>query len=212
MANPPRRRRIPQRTRAGLIDAATQLFIEQGLDGPSLDLICERAGYTRGAFYVHFASRDELVGAVVDKSVRELLEAIVGEGDTPGLPDIIAAFVRALGDGRVPIGGQVRISQVLEACGRSWELRVKFLALLVNARERVAEAVRRSQAAGAVRDRAHPEAVADLLLAAVLGVLVASQLGAPYDATAVEAELHAMLAPAPPARPARRRSRRIRDT
>jgi TetR/AcrR family transcriptional regulator, transcriptional repressor for nem operon len=203
-----KRRRIPQQTRAGLIDAATELFLEQGLDAPSLDLICERAGYTRGAFYVHFSSRDELVGAVVEKSMRELLDAIVGEADTHELPEIVASFVRALGAGLVPIGRRVRISQVLEACGRSWELRVKFLALLVSARQRIAEAVRRSQRSGVVREGVRPEAVADLLLAAVLGVLVALQLDAPYDATAVEAELRAMLAPPP----AKKRARSARSS
>jgi TetR/AcrR family transcriptional regulator, transcriptional repressor for nem operon len=202
-----KRRRIPQQTRAGLIEAATELFLEQGLDAPSLDLICERAGYTRGAFYVHFASRDELVGAVIEKSVRELIDAVVSEADTQELPQIVASFVRALSAGELPIGRRVRISQVLEACGRSWELRVKFLALLVSARERIAEAVRRSQRSGVVREGVRPEAIADLLLASVLGVLVAMQLDAPYDAGAVEAELRAMLAPPRTPRKDARRAR-----
>jgi hypothetical protein len=38
--------------------------------------------------------------------------------------------------------------------------------------------------------------VAELLLAIVLGVQAAAQLGAPYDAASVEREVLAMLAPA----------------
>lgn len=53
-------------TRAALVDAAESLFAEQGLDA-SLDAICERAGFTRGAFYVHFADRDALLVAVMAK-------------------------------------------------------------------------------------------------------------------------------------------------
>src|SRR5262252_1452795 len=52
-----------QRTREALIQAGIELFAEKGLDAPSLDEICDRAGYTRGAFYVHFADRDEFVVA-----------------------------------------------------------------------------------------------------------------------------------------------------
>jgi len=45
------------------------------LDTPSLDDICDRAGFTRGAFYVHFADREALLVAVMDH---------VGESFVPG--------------------------------------------------------------------------------------------------------------------------------
>ena len=199
------RKRVPEKTRAGLIAAAARLFLREGLDGPSLDAICEEAGYTRGAFYVHFGSRDELVSAVIESAMTELLEAIVRPDED--LPTIVSSFVRALGEGKLPIAGHARISQVLEACARSWELRVKFLAVLVTARQRIAEAVRRSQASGIVRPSARPDAIAEMLLALVLGVHVAVQLGAPYDAAAIEVELREMLAaPAKGARGGRRGS------
>lgn len=202
VAAPPRaRKRIPERTRDALIAAAAELFVEQGLEGASLDAICERAGYTRGAFYVHFATRDELVGAVVETAMRQFLDAIVGEGE-PELSAIIDAFVRALGEGRFPISARVRASQVLEACARSWELRVKYLAVLVSARERIASAVRRGQAAGTVREDLRADAIAEMLLAMVIGVQIATQLEAPYDARAVARELGAMLAPVAPPREA----------
>lgn len=190
-ARKPEKKRVPERTRAGLIDAAARLFLREGLDGPSLDAICEEAGYTRGAFYVHFGSRDELVAAVVETAMTELLESIVRPDQD--LFTIVSSFVAAIGEGRLPIAGHARISQVLEACARSWELRVKFLAILVTAKSRIAEAVRRSQVGGLVREGARPEAIAEMLLALVLGVQVAAQLGAPYDAAGVEAELREML-------------------
>lgn len=198
------RKRVPEKTRAGLIEAASRLFLREGLDGPSLDAICEEAGYTRGAFYVHFGSRDELVSAVVETAMNQLLDAIVRPEED--LPAIISSFVKALAEGRLPIAGHARISQVLEACARSWELRVKFLATLVTARQRVAEAVRRSQANGVVRESARPDAIAEMLLALVLGVHVAVQLGAPFDAQGVEAELREMLAAPKGARGGRRGS------
>lgn len=199
------RKRAPERTRETLIAAAAELFREHGLDAPSLDAICERAGYTRGAFYVHFASRDALVAAVVEASTTEFLDAIVAEGQGD-LRSIVAAFVSAVEEGRFPISQRIRASQVLEACARSWELQGKYLAILATARERLGEVLRASQEAGAVRADLRVEPIADMLLALVMGAQVAAQLGVPYEARAVETELMRMLAPPGPpgARPRRR--------
>ncbi|WP_261167143.1 TetR/AcrR family transcriptional regulator [Microbacterium sp. Marseille-Q6965] len=52
--------RSRENTRARLLDAAAQVFAEVGLGGASVETICERAGFTRGAFYSNFDSKDEL--------------------------------------------------------------------------------------------------------------------------------------------------------
>ena len=49
-----------QATRERLMDAAVELFAERGVLGASVEEICERAGFTRGAFYSNFESKDEL--------------------------------------------------------------------------------------------------------------------------------------------------------
>jgi len=43
-------------TRQKLLDAAGLVFAEEGLDAASVEAICERAGFTRGAFYSNFDS------------------------------------------------------------------------------------------------------------------------------------------------------------
>jgi len=82
-SNRPRRARADsaQATRTALIDAALGEFAEHGFDVPSLDAICARAGYTRGAFYVHFRDRAELMSAVVEQVMGLFLETIVAHGD-----------------------------------------------------------------------------------------------------------------------------------
>lgn len=49
-----------QATRERLLDAATEVFAEIGLQGASVEAICARAGFTRGAFYSNFAHKEEL--------------------------------------------------------------------------------------------------------------------------------------------------------
>ena len=190
------RPRAPDETRAALVAAASRLFLRDGLDVPSLDAICEEAGKTRGAFYVHFKSREDLVAAVVELALTELLDRIVRPDQD--LPAIVRSFVAALSAGALPLSREVRFSQVLEASMRSPELRVRFLAMLLIAKGRIADAVERSIASGTVDASRDPHAGAEILLAIVRGVQSAAQLGAPYDAAAVEREVLAMLAPRAP--------------
>jgi len=72
-----------QETRDALVSAALALFAEEGLDAPSLDAICDRAGFTRGAFYVHFADRDELLVAVMEKVGEAFLQSVFSLANTP---------------------------------------------------------------------------------------------------------------------------------
>lgn len=59
-------------TRDRLLDAAVALFAEKGVLGASVEEICERAGFTRGAFYSNFDSKDGLVLAAVERKGTEI--------------------------------------------------------------------------------------------------------------------------------------------
>lgn len=79
--------RSREKTRARLLDAAAQVFAEVGLDGASVEAVCERAGFTRGAFYSNFESKDELflmlAGSVADQrvhAVRTRVAEIAADG------------------------------------------------------------------------------------------------------------------------------------
>jgi len=49
-----------------LIEAAYATFSETGIRDAPVELICDRAGFTRGAFYSNFASKEELFLAVYE--------------------------------------------------------------------------------------------------------------------------------------------------
>ncbi len=70
----PKRRRSA--TRARLLDGALEVFAERGFNGASVEDICDRAGFTRGAFYSNFGSKDELVLALFQATTDRLLEQI----------------------------------------------------------------------------------------------------------------------------------------
>lgn len=68
--------RSRENTRARLMDAAFEVFAEVGLDGASVEAICERAGFTRGAFYSNFETKDELFLALVSSVAEQQLEEV----------------------------------------------------------------------------------------------------------------------------------------
>ncbi len=63
------------RTRELILEAAGEVFAERGYDGATISEVYTRAGLTKGAFYFHFASKEELAEAI--------LEVQVGSGAYP---------------------------------------------------------------------------------------------------------------------------------
>jgi AcrR family transcriptional regulator len=57
----PRIRPTRDQTRQRLFAAAADVFSSRGIGGASIEAIAEAAGFTRGAFYSNFASKDELI-------------------------------------------------------------------------------------------------------------------------------------------------------
>jgi AcrR family transcriptional regulator len=68
-----RERRL-ERTRSLLLDAAEQVFAEKGFTPASLDDIARAAGYTKGAIYKHFATKEDLFLAVSDRYWRRYFD------------------------------------------------------------------------------------------------------------------------------------------
>ncbi len=88
-------------TRARLLTAASQAFAELGFGGASIDEICKRAGYTTGAYYSNFASKDELFFVLFEEHASKLIESLstrLTEVDAPqSWPEAVDAFLGDLG-------------------------------------------------------------------------------------------------------------------
>ena len=74
-------------TRSLLIDAAAKAFAERGYAAASIDAIAEKAGFSKGAFYSNFASKEDLVLAVLQRTMLSrtdlLAAAVASAGDDP---------------------------------------------------------------------------------------------------------------------------------
>ncbi|MGE4271245.1 MAG: TetR/AcrR family transcriptional regulator [Desulfitobacterium sp.] len=53
-------------TKRKIFEAASQLATEHGIENISVDSIVEAAGVSKGAFYIHYESKDALIAALVN--------------------------------------------------------------------------------------------------------------------------------------------------
>jgi TetR/AcrR family transcriptional repressor of nem operon len=194
---PESRAEIKEQTREALIDAAAALFGKEGLDGPSLDAICARAGYTRGAFYVHFASREALIVAVMERIRARVIATLIATRQGPfDLERTIALFAEAVAAGAYPPkGGAVKLQHFLDACARSPLIRKRHVSLLHDTQKRLSDAARAGQAATAIRNDVAPDLVALLLMALVMGVEQMLEVGFDFDIRAGAGAMLQLLQP-----------------
>lgn len=71
-----RQQRRVGRTRQKLLEAASSLFAEKGLDLTTIDDITERADVGKGTFYYHFKNKEGLLKVLINEVLGELIETI----------------------------------------------------------------------------------------------------------------------------------------
>lgn len=64
-------------TKQNLLEAAFQLFLENGYDRTSLEQICQLAQVTRGAAYWHFKNKYEIFENTVIETLNRIHAAVV---------------------------------------------------------------------------------------------------------------------------------------
>ena len=90
-------------TRVRLIDAAIDAFAERGIDATSVEQLCERADFTRGAFYSNFATKDDLCIAILEHQRSLMMSALTEAFQLPvdvslewALQEALPEFFRSL--------------------------------------------------------------------------------------------------------------------
>lgn len=97
-----RRERERIETRERILDAARELFVEEGFDGVSMRKIAERVEYSPTAIYMHFADKEQLFMEVCHEDFRRLAQSMAG---LVRVPDPVERL-RRIGDAYVEFGLQ----------------------------------------------------------------------------------------------------------
>jgi AcrR family transcriptional regulator len=115
-------------TREKLFEAAARVFEEQGIGGASIEAIAATAGFSRGAFYSNFMSKDELIIAMLEEhvaqTIRRNLDLLEKHKDPDDFIQALKSMERARQDplGRAPLLHMEMILYVARAEQRRPEL------------------------------------------------------------------------------------------
>lgn len=74
-------KRSRSNTRARLVEAASVVFADIGFQSATVEDVCAAAGFTRGAFYSNFDSKDELFLALWDEQADRIVATLAAVGD-----------------------------------------------------------------------------------------------------------------------------------
>jgi TetR/AcrR family acrAB operon transcriptional repressor len=102
-----------ERTYHALLDAATELFISQGVAKTTLNEIACAAGMTRGAVYWHFANKDAVIKALWERNAEEVHRRFLDALSHLDPDDPVAHFRRIVKDILLAAADDPKLSQAL---------------------------------------------------------------------------------------------------
>jgi len=164
-------------TRNRVLDAAAALVFEHGVAGTSLDDVRAAANVSKGQLYHYFADKEDLVHAVIDRTVQQVLDAQPRLIDLSSWAAIAAWFddLVQLQIDRDAIGGCPIGSLAGELAETDDQARKELAAGFDRWEAPIREGLRQMQADGKVRRGADPARLATAILAAIQGGLVLTQ-------------------------------------
>lgn len=191
-------RKVPRRVDDdAVLDAARRLVLTHGMARVTLTDVAREAGMSRMTVYRRWEGLPELLGEMMQREWNRLLDLDATAALVAGVPaelthaDIVDAVARA--------ARTLRDSELLTSIiAREPQLLMPYLlhrtgTMHARAVELIAEAVRRAQAHGAVRDGDPRLLATSVVMAAQSWVVSVGAVGAHHTPAQLDAELRALL-------------------
>jgi TetR/AcrR family transcriptional repressor of nem operon len=160
-----------------VVDAAARLVFERGVAGTTLDDVRTGAKVSKGQLYHYFADKEDLVHAVIDRSVQQVLDAQPALADLSSwtairgwFDDLVQLQVQRHAVGGCPIGGLA--GQLAES---DEVAREELAAGFDRWEEPLRVGLEAMRAQGKLRRSADPARLATATMAAIQGGLVLTQ-------------------------------------
>lgn len=170
----PTREQQREQTRHELLAAAATVFADRGFHAASVDDVAAAAGYTKGAIYSNFSSKEELFLALFDEQVEEAVERIEELFEATAPERRPAALGREHRELRIFDRSWFLLEmEFLLYAARTGTMREQLAERQRAARERITALVaRHMEELGLDADQAAPADVARLLVAASDGLMI----------------------------------------
>ncbi len=194
--SPPKRRR-GENTRQRLMESALGVLARNGYERATVDEIVRDAGFSKGAFYVHFEAKEDIFWAMLEERIRRQQEAFREAAD-PDLPVaqnlalVLRSFFALHHD--EPLWSALFMEFAAHA-SRNQKVREQLAAMYLSWRNFTIEALNVGRDAGLVRKDIDIDFLASLLIAVVEGTMMQSRLApGSFDLEATVEPLSQLLA------------------
>ncbi|MBD3336457.1 MAG: TetR family transcriptional regulator [Candidatus Eisenbacteria bacterium] len=125
--------------RARILDAAANVLAQRGYDAANVDEIVRRSGASKGAFYFHFPSKEEMVAGLVqqlsDRLIEKVRRAIANEPPSRrrlalAVRTLLETFARKRSLGRLLLINMVGHSRAVDR--KFWPVREAFASFIAD--------------------------------------------------------------------------------
>lgn len=174
--------RRKENTRTRLVRASLDVFVEKGIDGATVDDLVTAAGFTRGAFYSNFSTKEEVFSELFGSVTEELLGIM-----RSAVQEAMSVHDGAIDDDRV----MVAVFEAIRPFGRQWyllysdaisrslrdeELRGRLATQRERLRDAIGEMVMAGIALKGERALLAPEDLAQLLVGIFVDLMLREQM------------------------------------
>ena len=189
-----------------------EVFVEKGVDGATVDDLVKAAGFTRGAFYSNFSTKEEVFSALFDEVTAELIaiansavDSAVAQGtpqegrEVPDLDD--AGVMLAVFEGIRPFGRQwyLLYSDAIARSLRDEQMRAELAVQRERLRDQIGALLTMRLEASGARALLAPEDLAQLLIGIFIDLMLREHMEerdvTELAATTILGTLHAFIAP-----------------
>ena len=168
-----------QATRGRLLEAAFNVFAAQGYTGATVDAIVQAAGYSKGAFYFHFSSKEEVFLEVLWSRARTEEQALRSAGESAsGRPlELLRGVASFLGPGGEDNLWPALLLEFWSHASRNPRVREGVASVAKFRREALLTALHAAADAGVISPTLEFQDCADLLLTIGDGLLARAGAG-----------------------------------
>jgi TetR/AcrR family fatty acid metabolism transcriptional regulator len=177
-AEPLPKRRRREETRRKLMDSALGVFARNGYERATVDEIVREAGFSKGAFYVHFEAKEDIFWAMLEERMKHLQQTFREAAD-PDLPvsQNLAIILRTIfSQNREDPLWSALFMEFAAHASRDNKVRDQLAAMHRSWRDFAIEALERGREAGLVRKDLDVQFIASVQIAVVEGMLMQSRL------------------------------------
>lgn len=176
-------------TRQRIMDAASELMVERGNTGFQMSEVSERCHMSKGSLYYYFCDRDELVSAIFDEYVDDLIAGMEKLAASSGsareaLARLYAEFAR-----RLRAGTPLSFAMTYELPGESHASMKNVTSRFSRAARVIADQLERGKTEGFVRKDVNADAAAIFAVGGLIATTVSVATKGTADADDISASL-----------------------